>query len=403
MVQVSNDSDLNVSLKRKTNSGFTKRLSLRIGKITNVFPNTNTVNIQWLYPNNGVMSNIELTRPYVGFQSGIHFMPEVGSIVTVGFAEDSVILLTYSIPSPFANMLTGVPNNSGTPTRIRKLNPGEVSINSIQNAEIYVHDKLEFRDQYGDTIVINPIDGSINLDSLQFYMTNEAGTMTMGMIERNGVIITDDGQPVSSQNGGNALTEYKVVVNKLATGTINSNDTTNSPVATITVGTVVDSAGKYEYTQTGAKIVCEINFSSGALIQIDETGNFIMNQGNQVTPQNSSIQQQAVQNGYSGATYTNQSQQRAAREGDRIVIPVTNGQTTVDPNHPDLENKATANTQNFTQLGSMFLCMGIPLTFIPSVPGAQIVGEITQGANGVFIGSLDKQAEQTETTNNLNS
>lgn len=403
MIQSSNDYELDLNSKRRTNSGATKRLSLRVGKITNVFPSTNTVNIQWLYPNNGVMSNLELTRPYVGFQSGIHFIPEVGSIVTVGFAEDSVILLSYSLPSPFSNMLLGTNNNAGIPTRIRKLGPGEISINSVQNAEIYVHDKIEFRDQFGDTIIINPKDGSINLNSLQFYSTNEAGTLAMGMVERNGKVITDDGQPVSTKNGGNALTEYKVVVNKLANSTINSSQVSNSPVATITVGTVIDSNGNYEYTQTGSKIVCEINFSSGALIQVDANGNFIMNQGNQITPQNSSIQQQAVQNGYSGVTYTNKSQQRAAREGDRIVIPITNGQTTVDPNHPDLENKATANSQNFTQLGSMYLCMGIPLTFIPSVPGAQIVGEITQGANGVYIGSLDKQAEQKETTNNLNS
>jgi hypothetical protein len=223
-------------------------------------------------------------------------------------------------------------------------------------------------------------------------MTNEAGTMTMGMIERNGVIITDDGQPASSQNGGNALTEYKVVVNKLATGTINSNDTTNSPVATITVGTVVDSAGKYEYTQTGAKIVCEINFSSGALIQIDETGNFIMNQGNQVTPQNVSEQQQAINKGYTGKTYTNQSQQRAAREGDGITIPVTNGQLSIDQNHPSLETMATTNLNAFTNLGAMYMCMGIPLTFVPSIPGVQISGIVTQGADGVYIGNLENKS-----------
>ncbi len=388
MVQVSSDSELDASLKHKTNSGFTKRLSLRIGKIISVFPNNNTVSIQWLYPNNGVMSNIELTRPYVGFQSGIHFVPEVGSVVTVGFAEDSVILLSYSFPAPFSNMLLGVPNNAGVPTRMRKLGPGEISINSVQNAEIYVHDKLEFKDQYGDLIIINPVDGSISLDSLQLYMSNEAGTLTMGMVKRNGNIITDDGQPISTKNGGNALTELKIVVDKLANGTINSNNTSNPPVATITVGTVIDDNGNYEYTQTGKKIVCEINFNSGALIQVDETGNFIMNQGNQIIPTDTTTQIQAQKLGYSGTTYTNTSQQRATREGDGITIPVTNGQLAVDPNHPSLETVATSNILAFTQLGSMYTCMGVPLIFIPSSPGVQISGLTTQGANGVFIGDL---------------
>jgi hypothetical protein len=223
-------------------------------------------------------------------------------------------------------------------------------------------------------------------------MTNQAGTLTMGMVERNGKVITDDGQPVSTKNGGNALTEYKVVVNKLANSTINSSEVKNTPVATIAVGTVIDNDGKYEYTQTGAKIVCEINFTSGALIQVDEHGNFIMNQGNQLTPQNVSEQQQAINKGYTGKTYTNQSQQRAAREGDGITIPVTNGQLSIDQNHPSLETMATTNLNAFTNLGAMYMCMGIPLTFVPSIPGVQISGIVTQGADGVYIGNLENKS-----------
>jgi len=393
-----NESDLEPVTNRKVNSGFSKRLSLRLGKLTAVYPDDNTADVQWIYPARGGMSKLELTKPYVGFQSGIQFMPEVGALVTVGFAEDLPILLTYFLPSSFSNMLMGIENTQGVTTRIRKLNPGEISINSVQNAEIYVHDKIEFTDKFGDSFIIDPTDGSINLDSLQLYVTNEAGSLTMGMVERDGEIITDDGQPVSDVSGGNALTEFKVIVNKLADNTINSSDTENNPIAEITVGTLVDDVGKIVYNQLGNKIVCEINFSSGALIQVDETGKINMNDGNAIKPTDVSSRSTAASKGVTDKFTASDTQQRAAREGDRITIPITAGQTDLD--HLNLNAKGTQNIINMAQIAPMFLVLGIPAVFIPSSPNAKLVGEITQGSDSVFIGSLDKSAEKQEISNN---
>lgn len=394
-----NDSDLEISNTRKVNSGFTRRLTLRLGKITAVYPESNTADVQWIYPSRGGMTNLELTKPYAGFRSGIYFIPEVGSLVTVGFSEDLPILLTYFIPSSFSNMLMGIENKNGDTTRIRKLSPGEISINSVQNCEIYVHDKLEFLDKFGDSIVIDPKDGSVNLDSLQLYINNEAGSLTMGMVKRDEVIITDDGLAVSTINGGNALTEFKVKINKFADNSINSGDIVNEPIAEITVGTLVDDIGKIVYNQKGNKIVCEIKMSSGANIQIDEMGLINMNEGNSIKATDTVTRTLASQKGVIDKFTSADTQQRAAREGDRITIPITAGQT--DKDHPNLDSKAVANLVNLSQIAPMFLVSGMPAMFIPSNQNTKLVGEITQGSDSVFIGSLDKTAEKIETFKNI--
>ncbi len=68
--------------------------------------------------------------------------------------------------------------------------------------------------------------------------------------------------------------------------------------------------------------------------------------------------------------------------------------------HPDLNIKAATNIQQMTQLATMFLVMGIPAQFVPTIPNVKLVGEITQGSNDVFIGSIDKDKERQETKNN---
>lgn len=392
------ESDIEIANKTRVNSGFTKRFTLRLGKITAVYPDDNTADVQWIFPNVGGMAKLELSKPYVGFQSGIHFIPQVGSLVTVGFAEDLPILLTYFMPTTFSNMLSGLKNNSGQITRIRKLNEGEISINSVQDAEIYIHDNIELRDNTNDSIVINPTDGSITLDSLQLYIENEAGQMTMGMIVRNGEIVTDDGQPVTTENGGNALTEFNLTVNKFADNTINVNSQSNEPIAEITVGTLVDGDGKIVYSQGGNKIVCEIQFSSGALIRVDDTGKINMNEGNTIKPTDAGTRSSAASKGVQDKFTSSDTQQRAAREGDRVTIPITVGQTDLD--HPNLNAKAGQNISSMSQIAPMFLVYGIPATFIPTSPNTKLIGEITQGSDSVFIGSLDKAAEKQETSKN---
>jgi len=295
-------------------------------------------------------------------------------------------------------MSMGITNKLGKSTSIRRLLPGEISINSVQKAEIYVHDKLEFRDKFGDSIIINPNDGSVNLDSLQLYIKNEAGTLTMGMVKRIDSVITEDGESVTNLEGGNALTEFKLRINKFADDTINADSVGNEALAEVTVGTLVNDDGDIVYNQVGKKIVCDISFSSGAKVTIDEEGNINMNEGNMIKPTDTSARISASSVGAEDLFTPTDTQQRAAREGDRITIPITAGQTDLD--HPNLNAKGVQNLANMSQIAPMLMVYGIPAIFVPSTPNTKLVGEITQGSDSVFIGSLDKTAEKQENLKN---
>jgi len=263
---------------------------------------------------------------------------------------------------------------------------------------------------------MDPDNGSINLSSLEFNVSNEAGTIFMGPVIRTVVsgeeqAITNDGQPIANNNGGNGLTEFKIKINEFADGTLFDSEVGNPAIAEVTLGTVVDDDGLKVLNQQGNEIVCNIELSSGAKVQIDKAGNVNINEGKSTKPTDPPaiavpLQEtvQSVETTSDGETVIDyvyaplQSQQRAAREGDRVTIPLT-VQAPPDTDHPGQIAKSLVNLSTMTQLASSFMSPVGPCTFIP-VPGLKLVGEITQGANGVYIGSLDKTAEATENTQN---
>ncbi len=369
-------SDLNISSIQAVNSGLTKKMSLRLGQITSVNTEENTVSLDWIFPMQGGIQNVEISRPYVGLKSGIHFIPEIGSLVVVGFIEELPILLTYSLPTQYQLMLSRLKNDDDILARIRKLNPGEISLNSAQNSEIYLSDSITISDRTKDKIKLNPNDGSIEIDSLQFYVNNDAGKLFMGTIERNEEIIGE---------GEKALNEFKLTINKYSDSTVDSNE----KIADITIGTIVDDSGNKIKSSDNNDIQLQISMPNGVKIDIDSAGKAFMsfnklniNNGNEVIP-----------NSISG-----QSQQRAAREGDRIIIQLT---PPLSPNtiHPGLNSQSVLNLAQLQLLASCIVSPVGPCTFVP-VPGLSLVGEITQGSNEVFIGSNDKTKETTESNNN---
>ncbi len=387
-----------------TNSlgGMTRRLSMKIAKIKNVHPESNTVDLEWLWPIRGGADQVPISRPYVGFRSGIHFVPEVGSIVVIGYAFNQMVMLSYLLPSDYSKLIDGNATPSGAPSYIRQMAVGEVSMRSIQGSEVYLHDQVTIQDKNLDSIVIDPDDGSITLDSLILYANNEAGNITMGPVIRtvDGVdkIITNDGSDVTSSVGGKALTEFTLTVNQYADATV-FDGVPDSEIAKISIGTLVDDSGKKVLNQAGNQIVCNIALTSGAKVQIDSKGNVNINEGNMLRP----TAQPVVADNLSSAStvkFVNTAQQRAAREGDRIVIPMTTP-TTSAKDHPDLTTKSTFNILQMQQVASMLMTpYGPCIGFLASVPDTRLVGEITQGSDSVFIGSLDKAAESKETLDN---
>jgi hypothetical protein len=260
-------------------------------------------------------------------------------------------------------------------------------------------DKIELRDKNYNSIIIDPNTSTIFLESVDLSVVNEAGSLFMGQVRR-GIdseirVVTDDGKEFTSVDGGNALNEVKIKVKELSDQTILSSGDESETIAEITLGTLVDDDGAKIVNQAGNEIVCDINFSSGAKIQVDKKGLIVFNQANTLKPTEVPPIPDDLSASDSDYAYVATPQQRAAREGDRLTIPITFA-TNPDLDHPGLTAKLVLNTAALSKLAQCFMSPYGPCTFIPLQPDINLVGEITQGANGVFIGSLDKEKEQQE-------
>jgi len=384
-------------------SGITRRLGLRIAKITSVNSSNNTVDVDWLWPIQGSMGGIEISSPYLGARSGIRFVPEIGCVIVMGFSGSKPIMLSYLLPVSYDKLKDSPKDSSGKRTRVREITTGEMYFNSSEDAELFLGRTVELRDQDNNSINIDPSDGSINLSSLSTYIDNESGRISMGQVIRNiddGVqVITKDGEPVTAVDGGNALTELTIKVKELSDATILNSDTPSPDIIQVTMGTLVSAGGLKVVNQAGNEIVSDTRLLSGARIQIDKDGNYNINDGNMLRPNDEIPEVDEISVQGANATYSGYSQQRAAREGDRVSIPVSFVSQN-DEDHPNMNGKVVFNVQQLQLLASMFMTPYGPCTFMPTQTDVKLLGEITQGANGVFIGSLDKQAEATEYQDN---
>jgi len=410
----------NQDVSDMANGGLTRRLGLRIAKITKVYPENNTADVIWLWPIRGGNNSIELSKPYIGLRSGIHFTPEIGSIVVVGYSSDRAIMLSYLPPSDYEKLLGRQVDKDNVPANVRKLQPGELSFYSSKSAEIFMHEQIQMTDSALNEISISPSFG-ISLKSTDLAINNEAGNFSMGMIRRfqggEEKIITDDGLDVNQLLGGNALTELSIGLKEKADGTNFSDNNLTEAFLNASLGTYVDIQGYKILDQANNEIALNLDLDPDLTIspisttanitriQMDKAGNINFNQGNMLTPQEAltignvpapigSIKQVPL------VPYINQSRQRAAREGDRVTIPISPIQTDLD--HPQLATKGAVNNVTLqTWIPSSFLCMGIPVVYVPAVAPTKLVGEITQGANGVFVGSAGTQGKSKEALENL--
>jgi hypothetical protein len=378
-------------------SGMFKKLGLRVGTILSVDSKKNKVMIGWLFPIAGGFAEVDISSPYTGLRSGIRFVPEIGSKVCVGFIGTYPILLTYALPAAIGQMIEQLDDQQGNPTYIKSLNPGEVSITSSQNSEIYFNADVKIKDSKGNSIIIESEDNSINFDSAQLYINNQAGSIDMGILQRDGEIITSDGESVLSQAGGNAYTELHLKVMEYADSSLNSSSVQNNVLADITVGTILDEGGNIAHSAAGEQIALQIDMASGIQVTFDKAGNMYTTSKSL----NVNAKYININNGYSGVSqsFLDPSQQRAAREGDRISVPLS-PLLPLDLVHPGLNVQGLLNTTTMIQLAASFMSPMGPCTFIP-IPNMKLFGEITQGSMDVFIGSYDKAGEAKENINNV--
>jgi len=392
--RLTTESSINdLPLSNSPQSGDMKRMGIKVAQITSVDKDKNTVDLKWLWPSRGGITGVNLSRPYVGLRSGIHFLPEEGSIVLLGYAFNIPVILSYLLPSDYEKLLAGDEDSKGIPTRLSQINPGEILLNSVQNAEIYIHDQIQLLDDAGDRILIDPGTGTILVDSLNWNVINEAGSIFMGMVKRvvnnKQVVITNDGKSIVSDNGGNALTEMVINIKEFADNTINDNSE-NPSLAKITVGTLVNEDGKKVINELGNEIVCNIEFSSGAKIQVDKKGKINIGEGKMLTPTSvSTITSDPLQAKVSPTFKTQTTQQGAARNGDMVSTPFISN---TDSDHPKLNELAVLNAKELaTQIAPYLRVFGAyPCVYVPG-PAANLQGQIVTGSKDVFIGSSDEK------------
>lgn len=153
---------------------------------------------------------------------------------------------------------------------------------------------------------------------------------------------------------------------------VGTENTKGEPVATITIGDEVLSdfpvLSEGDSSLPKKKLVCKIDFSNGAQININADGEININQGKQT----------------SAIIVPGKSKQRAAREGDNIEVPMT--PSAIDLSHPKQAANASANYIAFTALvPSLMSPMGPLVAFVPAA-SVKLKGNIVEGSDKTFIG-----------------
>jgi hypothetical protein len=275
-----------------------------------------------------------------------------------------------------------------------EINPGEILIYSKSGAEIYIHDQVEILDDSGNKITIDPATNTIQLDSLNLNIINEGGNFYMGMVKRlvNGkaIVVTNDGKSILDADGGLALTEFTVAMKEFADNTRNDNSK-DPDIATVTMGTLVDSNGKKVLNEIGNQIVIDIKTSKGATVQIDKEGNINLNQGKMTTPTDVVPPNTDPLSDKPSIDFSPfLSAQHAAREGDFISIPIV---SSTDTAHPYMAQIAVANLKELAQnLAPFFRVFGVYPCVYTSGPPVALTGQIVSGSEDVFIGSKSEKA-----------
>jgi hypothetical protein len=402
-----------VKTTAESNSGFTRKFSLRIGTISAINQKDNTVSVVWMDDRRGGFSVLDVgSGAYMGYRSGIRTVPEIGSIIVIGYAGQRTVPLAYLTPTDFSNLVNRTPDvTGGIPTFARILNSGEIDIYSSKAAELFLTDQVLIQDGKHNKILIDPKSSTISMNSINTDITNEAGRLFMGQITRTipgtaPKVITKDGLPTTSPVGGKALNEFKIQINETSDSTNFQTNAKSTPIAEVVVGTVVNSFGLKPLNELGNPTVCQVKFKSGALIEIDDEGNININGGQMsggaveiAANKLASVAKLVNQNKTSLTAIPSfsipsvlKSKQRAAREGDKVSIPLTpvaGAQEVLT--HPGQLKTSLSNMSNMFSVAGAFMTIMGPCIFIPAGP-MTLEGEIVEGAKGVFIGDLEATA-----------
>ena len=361
----------------------------RIGKVLSVDSQAGTCTVQW-YDRPGIRPDVLLTQS----SPGTWEIP----------AKDTFCLVTFDHHER-ARIVRYI--NLGQENRVKKmyslpkLKPGE-RMWEVGGSYIYMRDN-------GDIILATMTQGLITLEnktgtfkseSVNWKVSSEAGNMYFGVVKRVTSGSSSDGSiglvknKLVTDSDGQSFTELNIQVVEYADGVLGVTGIDN-PLATITVGTLVDGSGniiaKNEEITTdyNRQIALRMKFKSGVVLAIDKEGR-VSWEGTSININNGSVDNdttwsQMIADGLETQdTEKGTRGEHAAREHDEVTIPFAT--TYTDEEHLELATIATTNAAILQEFASYIISPAGTCFLLPLPPQKAITGIITQGSDNVFIG-----------------
>lgn len=197
------------------------RFSLRVGEVIRIDYENMVCDIEWLQGSGPIAKEVPVTSPYWSKRSFLGVMPEAGAIAVCGFSTISdgkgsqPYILTF-LPNGFKTALRfdpygtvgradddiDVTENEAltelqgyygvTRHKMRKIYPGDLYGTSSKGSELILDQGVRLLDRSGSQIKMREEDGSISLNSLDFYQETASGFYASGRIVRNALNVDTD-------------------------------------------------------------------------------------------------------------------------------------------------------------------------------------------------------------------
>jgi len=184
---------------------------LRIGQIVRVDYETLLADIEFVDAS-GTRSEVPLSQPMAGARSFLGGIPEVGSIVVVGFkrfvsGHGTPMILGYlpkgylsqlnydpvAVANPNEAPLEDFPALFGTTRyKLRKIYPGNILASSSQGSDLVLDRNVRLYSAAGDEVFLRADDHTFHVNTLNFNEALASGRRYSGLISRSKLLLPAD-------------------------------------------------------------------------------------------------------------------------------------------------------------------------------------------------------------------
>lgn len=372
--------------------------TIRLGRITGINTQAGTCVLEW-FDRPGFRSDVILTQS----SSNSFFIPKKGTIVLVGFDSKEQARILQYIPVGHATKVQ----------KLKTLPKFKEGDSYIEGGGSYIYIRAN-----GDVVITTSTEsylllenssGTLKSETTNWKALTQAGFEYLGLIKRFKINLDGTSSlKLIQDNFMNYLTEYNLKVLETADNDVNAPGLEN-PIVSITFGTVVDQLGNIimknnlpAETNITKQLAARIALKSGIEIDIDKSGRIsILNVNININGGQVDTADTDIALGLEIASTTGTRGQHVAREHDPITVPL--GTSYTDSNHTTLASKGLTNINTLItiiknviatyQVSGVQPGAGmIPLSpsAIPYIPptNTQLQGEVTGGANNVYVGDV---------------